>query len=144
VCGIVLCTGLQGFPGCGSGKEPAYQCRRPGFNPRVRKTPWKRAWQATPGFLPGESAWTEEPGGLQSMGSQKSQTQLKQLTTHSGEQARHSPCSDETQILVEGGRRNQQCAQMVGATLDWEIKEVSLKEMTFWLFFNLHIFILNK
>ena len=25
----------------------------------------------TPGFLPGESPWTEEPGGLQSMGSQR-------------------------------------------------------------------------
>ena len=26
--------------------------------------------------------WTEEPGGLQSMGSQESQTRLKQLSTH--------------------------------------------------------------
>ena len=25
-------------------------------------------WQPTPVFLPGESQWTEEPGGLQSMG----------------------------------------------------------------------------
>ena len=31
----------------------------------------KRAWQPTPGFLPGESPWTEKPGGLQSMGSQR-------------------------------------------------------------------------
>ena len=30
---------------------------------------WRRAWQPTPVFLPGESPWTEEPGGLQSMGS---------------------------------------------------------------------------
>ena len=29
--------------------------------------------------------WTEEPGGLQSMGSQKSQTRLKQLSTHTVE-----------------------------------------------------------
>ena len=28
------------------------------------KIPWRRAWQPTPGFLPGESPWTEEPGGL--------------------------------------------------------------------------------
>ena len=27
-------------------------------------------------FLPGKSHWTEEPGGLQSMASQKSQTRL--------------------------------------------------------------------
>jgi hypothetical protein len=30
------------------------QCRRPGFNPRVRKILWRRAWQTTPVFLPGE------------------------------------------------------------------------------------------
>ena len=29
------------------------------------------AWQPTPVFLPGESPWTEEPGGLQSMRSQR-------------------------------------------------------------------------
>ena len=32
---------------------------------------WRRAWQPTPVFLPGESQWTEEPGGLQSMISQR-------------------------------------------------------------------------
>ena len=42
-----------------------------GFNPRVGKIPWRRARQPTPVFLPGESPWTEEPGGLQSMGSQR-------------------------------------------------------------------------
>ena len=28
---------------------------------------WRKAWQPTPVFLPGESPWTEEPGGLQCM-----------------------------------------------------------------------------
>ena len=37
----------------------------------VGTIPWRRAWQPTPVFLPGESPWTEEPGGLQSMGSQR-------------------------------------------------------------------------
>ena len=46
------------------------QCGRPGFDPWVGKIPWRRAWQPTPVFLPGESPWTEEPGRLQSMGSQ--------------------------------------------------------------------------
>ena len=32
--------------------------------------PWRRKWQPTPVFLPGKSPWTEEPGGLHSMGSQ--------------------------------------------------------------------------
>ena len=30
--------------------------------------PWRRKWQHTPTLLPGKSPWTEEPGGLQSMG----------------------------------------------------------------------------
>ena len=38
--------------------------------------PWRRTWQATPVFLPGESPRIEESGRLQSMGSQKSRTQL--------------------------------------------------------------------
>jgi len=30
------------------------QCSRPGFNPWVRKIPWRREWLPTPVFLPGE------------------------------------------------------------------------------------------
>ena len=40
------------------GKEPTCQCRRRKkcrFDPQVRKIPWRRAWQPTPVFLPGES-----------------------------------------------------------------------------------------
>ena len=44
---------------------------RPGFDPWLGKIPWRKAWQTTPVFLPGESLWTEEPGGLQSTGSQR-------------------------------------------------------------------------
>ena len=33
--------------------------------------PWRRAWPPTLVFLPGESPWTEEPGRLQSMRSQR-------------------------------------------------------------------------
>jgi len=39
----------------------------------VGKIPWRRAWQPTPIFLPGESPWTEEPGGTV-YGVTKSQT----------------------------------------------------------------------
>ena len=31
-----------------------WPCRRPGFNPPVRKIPWRRKWQPTPVFLPGK------------------------------------------------------------------------------------------
>ena len=46
-----------GFPG-GATEEPACQCsrcKRHGFDPWVRKIPWRRAWQSTPVFLSGES-----------------------------------------------------------------------------------------
>ena len=49
---------LGGFPGGASGKEPACQCRRckrRKFSLWVRKIPWRRAWQPSPVFLPGES-----------------------------------------------------------------------------------------
>ena len=37
------------------------------FDTWVRKIPWRRAWRPTPWRI----AWTEEPGGLQSTGSQR-------------------------------------------------------------------------
>ena len=55
-----------GFPGGSDGKD-CLQCRRPRANAQVRKIPWRRGWQPTPVFLPGESPWTEEPGKLQSI-----------------------------------------------------------------------------
>ena len=37
--------GLKGFPGGSEVKAVCQQCRRPGFNPWVRKIPWRRKWQ---------------------------------------------------------------------------------------------------
>ena len=56
------------------GKESACQrkeCKRFGFSPRAGKIPWKRKWQPTPVFLPEKFHRQEEPGGLQSLGSQR-------------------------------------------------------------------------
>ena len=64
----------KGLPRWLSGKESGCQCsrhKRCRYNPWVGKIPWKRKWHPTPVFLPGESPWTEEPGELQSMGSQR-------------------------------------------------------------------------
>ena len=44
-----------GLPWWLTGKEFTCQCRRCRFKPWVRKTPWRRKWQPTPVFLPGES-----------------------------------------------------------------------------------------
>ena len=37
-----------------SGKESTCQCRRCGFNPWIRKIPWRKECPSTPVFLPGE------------------------------------------------------------------------------------------
>ena len=44
------------------------------FDPCVGKIPWRRTWQPTPVYLPGESPWTEEPGRLPAHGVKKGWT----------------------------------------------------------------------
>ena len=44
----------MGFPGSSDGKKIRLQCKRPGIDPWVGKIPWRRDWQSTPVFLPGE------------------------------------------------------------------------------------------
>ena len=51
------------------------------MDPWVRKIPWRRKWQPTPVFLPGESPWTEEPGGLSPWGRRELDT-TEQLTQY--------------------------------------------------------------
>ena len=58
-------VGLAGGPGWGSAspggisdKEPVCQrrrCRRCGFDPQIRKIPWRRKWQPAPVLWPGKS-----------------------------------------------------------------------------------------
>ena len=46
----------------------AEDVRECAFDPWVEKIPWRKAWEHTPICLSGESPWTEEPGGLWSIG----------------------------------------------------------------------------
>ena len=57
------------FPGGLEGRESSGRAR---FDPWVRKTPWRRAWQPTPVFLPGEPGWIEEPRGYSLWGHKES------------------------------------------------------------------------
>ena len=45
----------MGFPRGSDGKESACNSGEPGFNPWIGKIPWRREWQPTLIFLPGES-----------------------------------------------------------------------------------------
>ena len=73
----------RGFPHGTGGKEPACQCKRckrHGFDPWVRKIPWRRAWQPTPVFLAGESHEQRSLVGYSPWGHRE--TRLEQLGMH--------------------------------------------------------------
>ena len=64
----------QGFAGGTSDKESACQCRRRKscrFGPWAGKMPWRGAWQLHSSILAWRIPRTEEPDGLQSIGSQR-------------------------------------------------------------------------
>ena len=69
--------GPSGCPDGTSDKEPSCQFRRHkghGFDPWVRKIPWRRAWQPTPVFLPGESYRQRSLAGYSPWGRKESDT----------------------------------------------------------------------
>ena len=58
-----------GFRGGSNGIDSAHQCRRPGFNPWVGKTPPEKGMATHSNILALSIPWTVEPVGLQFMGS---------------------------------------------------------------------------
>ena len=79
---LVKCTSYKlsrGLPRWLSGKESTYQCRwykRGWFDPWVGKIPWRRKWQHTPVFLPGEPRGQRSLAGYIVHGVAKSWAQL--------------------------------------------------------------------
>ena len=71
----------SGFPGGSDAKESTCNAGDLSLIPEFGKLPWRRAWQPTPVFLPGECLLAEEPGVLQSIGSQR--IRHKKATKHS-------------------------------------------------------------
>ena len=83
-CYVHACPPLSliwGFSGGSVVKESTCQCRRHGFNPCIRKTPWRRKWQPTPVFLPGKSHRQRSLVGCSPWGCKESDT-TKRLSTH--------------------------------------------------------------
>ena len=68
-----IISSLQGFPGGAVGKQPTCRCWR---LKRCKFDPWalEEEMATHSSILAWEAPWTEEPGWLQSVGSQKSQT----------------------------------------------------------------------
>ena len=71
---------VRGLPWWLSGKESTGSFRRQGFNPWVRKIPWRRKWQPTAVFLPGKSHGQRSLEGYSPWGQKELDTtsQLKQ------------------------------------------------------------------
>ena len=72
-----------GFPGGPNGKEPTCQCKRQkrnGFSSLIDKIPWRRAWQPTPVFLPGESNGQRSLAGYSPWG--RKESDMTEVTWH--------------------------------------------------------------
>ena len=79
---------FKGFPGGSRGKEPSCQYRRHkrlGFDPWVRKIPLEENMATKSSNVAGRIPWIEEPGRLQSIGSQRTghnRSNLTHIHTH--------------------------------------------------------------
>ena len=76
------------------GKGSTCQCQRVGLNPWIRKIPWRRKWQLTPVFLPGEFHGQRSPAGYSPWG-------LKRV--------RHDLATTQQKSLGRVGRRMWGC-----------------------------------
>ena len=80
-------TQLSNWAAAVAGKHlpPIYgrclQLGRPGFDPWVRKIPWRRKWQPTPVFLPGKSHGQRSLVGYSPWGRKESDT-AERVTQH--------------------------------------------------------------
>ena len=96
-----------GFPGGAVVKYSACQCRRHrrhGFDPWFRKIPWRRKWQPTPVFLPGESHGQRSlvgysPQGCKELDMTEQLSTCTHTLTHTCE-----PCEGQYWSLYEIGR----------------------------------------
>ena len=68
---LCLLRELWGFPGGSDGKESTCNVGDLGLIPGLGRFPWRREMAPHSSFLAWRIPWTEEPGGLQSMGLQR-------------------------------------------------------------------------
>ena len=90
---------LMGLPLRLSGEESPCQCRTHGFDPWVRKIPWRRKWQPTPVLLPGESYG---PRNLQFMRSQRVAQGLATKQQHTSLSHCYHHCESHQKPLIIG------------------------------------------
>ena len=69
---MIVFSRYMGLPWWYSGEESTCQGRGRGFTPWVGKIPWRRAWQPTPVFLPGEAHGQRSQAGCRPRGRKES------------------------------------------------------------------------
>ena len=80
----MLISDLMGARGSSVGKEPACNAgdaKDMGLSPRSGRSPWRRAWQPTPVFLPEESHWQRSLAGYSPWGHKE--LDMTEATEHS-------------------------------------------------------------
>ena len=95
-----------GFSGGSDGKESTNNCSTPRFDPWVRKIPWRREWQSTLVYLPGEShGWRYTPRG------HKESDTTKRLKLSVSSSQRQTLRLSEDSLLREGASRERRLIQ---------------------------------
>ena len=118
------------FPDDAGSKECACQCKRQKrcrFSPLVGKIPCRRE-QPPPVFLAGESQWTEEPGELESMGSQR---------------VRHDCMTEDTHYLIASFFCSWGCRRTV-LELRWSSPPLQEPEVSFSSAFLILLLLLSS
>ena len=127
---------------CGArGKESAYQCRkckRWEFDPCVRKISWRRAWQPTPEFLPGESHGQRSLVGYSLWGCNKSDMgnhSLLQGIFHLGIELGYSALQAYSLLSEPQGKPTHSYAFIYSTNYNWVLCMDSVQSLSHvWLF----------
>ena len=102
---LILVIILLGLPWWLRQLRICLQCRRPRFNPWVRKIPWRREWLPTPGFLPGEFHGQKSLVGYNPRSCKESDT-TEWLTTMRFSECPRSQCLEVAGTLSPGRKRS--------------------------------------
>ena len=95
-----------------SDTESTCQCRRLAFDPWDWKIPWRRKWQPTPVFLPGESPGQRSLAGCNSCGGKESHM-TEQLKNNNVSIRCYENEADASELSRGGGRGEFMCRLFV-------------------------------
>ena len=131
------------FPGGSEVKAFAYKCGRPGFDPWVRKIPWRRKWPPTPVFLPGESHGRRSLVGYSPRGHKGSDT-TEQLHFHQIFKEEIMPVLLKEELKIWRGRKPPNLFYKASITLILKPKKNTIRKPKDSISMNIDAKSLNK